>query len=333
MGNLLLAIKIVLKKVILKALAIPVFKRWFGRVIKLYDRTQIKKEREALAGKQAVRLNFSHYLPNTEARIERLRRVINGRPVAIILHGSSVEELEKRITELADCDICYFGLNIFRVPENNILQKIGRTYSVLMYGSFKSGGDSETGNVIDFLERQENNILISERAGFHPLEVAGGFDLGQFIAKYDKKLLFITGTPTVSITLGSELLIRVPGIEYPLHFLRQGSFAILLSLAVIGQAPLVAIFGGDGGRIKGRELYFRETNSNLPESLSEQTLTFDTKVFNLTMPIMLEKICRIYNLRPIDIVNCSVQSNYTPMRKLSYDDTFALLKSFKARGR
>jgi len=55
----------------------------------------------------------------------------------------------------------------------------------------------------------------------------------------------------------------------------------------------------------------------------------DTRAFNITMPLILDRIYEIYNLRPIDIVNCSEQSHYTPFRKLSYDETFALLKSFK----
>jgi len=333
LGKAILAIKIVLKKLILKALAIPVFKHWFGRVIQHYDRTQIKKEGDVLAGKQTSRLNFSHYLPDTEARIERLRRVINGRPVAIILHGPSARELEARVAEIKDCDICYFGLNAFRTPEKSILQKIGRTYSVVMYSAIEYGVDSQINNVIAFLDRQEDNMFISERDSFYVLEKNGGFSLDKFIQKYNKKLLFFTGVPTITITIESGLFLRTPSLEYPLHFLEQSSFSILLSLALIGKAPMVVVFGGDGGRIQGQELYFRDSASKLPESVLEQSLAFDTRVFNMTMPVMLDKIYKMYNLKPVDIINCSMRSNYTPMRKLSYDDTFALLKSFKARGR
>ena len=279
-------------------------------------------------GKQ-VRLNFRHYLPATEARIERLRRVVNKRPVAIILHGPSVKALEDRITELEDCHICYFGVNRFWVSEKYILQKINRTCSVAMYSSIRSGADSQMGNVIDFLKRQEDNMYISERENFRVLEVVEGFDLNRFIKKYDKKLLFFTGVPTTSITIRSGLFLRTPSIEYPLHFLRQSSFSILLSLALIGKAPLVVVFGGDGGRIKGEELYFRESSASDPESHLERSLMFDTRTFNTTTPLMLEKIYQMYNLKPVDVINCSVQSNYTPLRKLSYDETFALLKSFK----
>lgn len=328
-GKLTLMMRIVLGKIITKILLIPGLKKWFGRVIQLYDAVQIKKESDIFCQKQKARLNFKHYLPDTEERIKRLRQVINKRPVAIMLLGPSIKELEQRITELGDCDICYFGLNAFRAPERRILQKINRTCSVVMYSAIRSGVDSRMGSVIDFLERQEDNIFVSERDSFHVLESAEGFILDEFIKKHDKKLLFFTGVPATSITMGSGISLRTPSIEYPLHFLRQSSFSILLSLALIGKAPMVVVFGGDGGRIQGEELHYRDSASNVPETALEQSLMFDTRVFNMTMPLMLEKIYRMYNLSPVDIINCSMQSNYTPLRKLSYDDTFALLKSFK----
>lgn len=91
---------------------------------------------------------------------------------------------------------------------------------------------------------------------------------------------------------------------------------------------MVVVFGGDGGRVNGQALHFREIDTGVPDAIVEPDLVKDTRMFNMTMPIMLEKIYKMYKLKPVDIVNCSPQSNYTPLRKLSYDETFALLKSF-----
>ena len=317
-----------LRTIIIRILFTPAIKIWFDRIIWLYEAVQRKKELDMLTSQQ-VRLNYRHYLPNTEARIERLRRVINKRPVAILLHGPSIAELETKITKLDDCDICYFGLNSFTGVENHILQQIECNLSLIMCGG--PLGLYETinnHNMIDFLERQEDNIFFSERASFHVLE-AEGFNVDKFIKKHDKKLLFYKSVPAVSITTqtGMEpLFLLVPSVEYPLHFLRQSSLSLMLSLALIGEAPMVAVFGADGGGISGQELYYRETGSH---DAPEESLTWDTERFNLVMPLMLEKIYKMYNLRPVDIINCSVQSHYTPLRKLSYDETFALLKSFK----
>lgn len=330
LGKLSLMIRIVLGKIIMKVLLSPGLKKWFERTIQLFETVQIKNERDMLNRKQEVsRLSFKHYLPDTKERIERLRRVINKRPVAIILHGPSIKELEARISELQGCDICYFGVNAFRVPEEHILQKIDRNYSVVMVSGIFRKGDTIIDDAIDFLERQEDNIFISERDSILSLEMTHGINLHEFIKKYDEKLLFFTGTPSTVMTIGGGLLLQNPSIEYPLHFLRQSSLGILLPLALIGQASNVVVFGGDGGRINEPELHFRETGETFPESVYEESLTFDAKRFNLTMPPMLEKVYRIYNLSPVDIINCSVQSNYTPLKKLSYDETFALLKSLE----
>jgi len=79
-------------------------------------------------------MNFSSkdYLPNSEERIDHLRRIVNGRTVAILAAGSSINDLEKRISELRHADICYFGLNSFTVPETPILEQIGKHLSIVM---------------------------------------------------------------------------------------------------------------------------------------------------------------------------------------------------------
>ena len=313
----------ILRKIAIEVVRIPGVKRWCQNIVEFYDIAQVEKELDMFNGKQKVgMMNFRHYLPDTKERIERLRRVINKRPVAIILPGSSVTELEERITELEDCDLCYFSLSAFRGIEKYILQKINRNLSVVMDSA--SPG-TQMNDIIDFLERQEDNIFISERASFHPQKMPPGFHLDKFINKYDKKLLFFTSTFIV-MTIRGGLHLQVPSIGYPLHFPAQNSFSGLLSLAVIGGASKVVVFGGDGGRIGTRELYFRKSD---PEHIIEQSMMADTIAFNVTMPLILDRIYELYNLRPIDIVNCSEQSHYTPLRKLSYDETFTLLKSFK----
>lgn len=339
--KLSLLMRMVLGKIIIKVLFLPGIRKWFDRVVPLYEKTQIDDECDMLERRGGdTRLNFSHYLPNTEERIERLRRLINKRPVVIILHGPSVKELESRITELKDCDICYFGLNYFKVPEEHVLQKINRTYSVVMVSAILAGSYGVTNEVnyfVEFLERPEANMVVSDGNSFRALE-AKGFDLSEFIKKYDNKILFFTGNPVSSITISSSgdhwrnggLFLQVPSIEYPLHFPALTSFSVLLSLALIGEAPMVVVFGGDGGRTSQQELYYRETSGGNPDSpAAEQSIMVYTRSFNLTMPLLIEKIYKMYNLKPVNIINCSPQSRYTPLRKLSYDDTFALLKSFQ----
>lgn len=318
----------ILRKIIIRILFIPGIQRRLGKICDFYETVQIKTgvfSRDSREQK-VCQMNFRHYLPNTEERIERLRRVINKRPVAIILPGFSARELEERIGELKDCDICYAGLNTFWPIEKYILKKISRHLSIVM-NSADPGGEMD--NIVDFLERPEDNIFISEKDSWRKKKIPEGFGLDNFIKKYDKKLLFFVATAAllpIIIRGESVFLQQVPTMKYPLHFLKQDSLSILLSLAVIGGASKVVLFGADGGRVNPRELYFREADTKNRIFGSEDDLRIGTRIFNETMSLILEEIYKVYNLKPIDIINCSEQSHYTPFRKLSYDKTFALLK-------
>jgi len=319
----------ILRKIVIKILTVSLIKRGTERICHIYDKiwTEIGLFNLFNRKQELSRMDFSHYLPNTKERIERLRKVINKRPVAIILPGSSVRELEQRIKELEECDICYSSLNAFKVIEENILGKINRNFSIIM-NSAEPWFDMN--NIINFLERAENNIFISEKSSFQPERAIKGFDLDKFIRKYDEKILFFTSvvsSTSLIIKQGSVFLRQSPSPKYPLHFIRQNSFSILLSLVLIGEASKVVIFGADGGRINPQELYFRESESEDQNFTPEEKLMDNTRFFNATMPLIIKKIYRTYNLKPVDIINCSEKSHYTPFRKLSYDETFNLLKN------
>jgi len=188
-------------------------------------------------------------------------------------------------------------------------------------------------NIIDFLERREDNILISVKSSFSSERTPKDFDFDEFIKKYDKKLLFLMSTSKLSsivIKQGSVFLQQIPSIKYPLHFLALNSFSALLCLALIGEASKVIIFGADGGRTNPQEVYFKESDSEHQSFTPEQKLMIDAENFNKLMPLILKKTYRTYNLKPVDIVNCSEKSYYTPFRRLSYNETFNLLKYGKS---
>ena len=104
------------------------------------------------------------YLPHTEKRLNHLREIIAGRSVAILAAGPSINELEKRIEELRHSDICYFGMNSFLVLEDNILKKIDKRYSVILAGGNR-GLPPLWNNIVDFLNRSEDNFYISSFLG------------------------------------------------------------------------------------------------------------------------------------------------------------------------
>ncbi len=266
-------------------------------------------------------MNFmsKDYLPNSEKRIERLRRIIDGRPVTILAAGPSIKELENRISELRHADICYFGFNSF-VQETHILQKINRHFS--LYADPCGENLRKTINdVIRFLERPDDNMLISsfgrDNDTFNWLD--DDFDLSRFLDVDDKKLIFF------SLSYDRT----VPNKDQPLHFISGNSLQMVIQMAIIGKASRIILFGADGGYSKDKDNFFYKPYAY--NSVPPENYILDTNVcFNPIMPLAIRNVYKTYNLPPIDILNCSEHSYYNPFPKISYDDAFeCLLKDKK----
>lgn len=262
-------------------------------------------------------MNFSHkeYLPNSERRIEYLRRVVRGRPVAILAAGPSIYELEKRITALKDIDICYFGMNNFPLQENNILQKIGKRFSLVVNGA-REGMPEYISDGIKFLDRNEDNVYLSTfyRDTFGLLEAE--FDLDIFLKKYDKKLIFVS----------SDWNRDLPDSDRPLHFIMGNTLLGLINMALIGGASRIILFGADGYCPSDEDVYYYRQNERTPSPRAD--LINDTnKFFNPVAQISVKNILRTYALSPVDILNCSPKSFYTPFPKINYDSALKYVSS------
>jgi len=180
----------------------------------------------------------NNYLPNSSKRIKHLQKVVNGRPVAILAAGPSIYELENRVDELINADICYFGLNSYFVQEANIINKIEKRMSVVMCSS-PSGIAGTQNEIMDFLNRKKENIFVSSYYDNTFKHMGSDFNLTHFIEYYNKKLLFFY--------LHSDK--SVPNKHLPLHFMISNSLLILIQLAIIGKASKIILFGADGGYI------------------------------------------------------------------------------------
>ena len=258
------------------------------------------------------------YLPNSAERIEHLRQIINGRTVAILASGTSIQGLEERIYELTDTDICYFGLNSFILQEANILDQIGKRMSIVMCSA--RGISEIISEVIDFLDRDEDNMFVSSFYDNTFKNMGSEFDLARFTKKYDSKLLFFYLNSSRS----------VPSSDLPLHFMVSNSLLVLIQLAIIGKASRIFLFGADGGYKKkgSKEWYYRQDDTGYRASVGNkwnipkrELLIEDTnKRFNPVAPIAIRNTLQTYGRSFIELLNCSVKSLYTPFPLVTYDD-------------
>jgi len=265
-------------------------------------------------------MNFSSkdYLPNSEKRIEHLRKIIAGRPVAILTAGPSIKELENRISKLRHADICYFSFNSF-VQETHVLQKINKCYSV--YADPCGENLPKTINdVIRFLERPDDNMLISSFGRHNDTFnwLNDDFDLSRFLSVYDKKLIFF------SLSYDRT----VPNKDQPLHFISGNTLQMVIQMAKIGKASRIILFGADGGYSKGKDSFFYKPYAY--NSVPPENYILDTNLcFNPIMPLAIRNVYKTYDLPPIEILNCSENSYYNSFPKISYDDAFEYLSKDK----
>lgn len=237
--------------------------------------------------------------------IQNLKRVINNRIVAILLPGPSIGHLEWRIKELRGLDICYASVNDFWIMEQRILHKIGQRLDMVMCSAKECGVPAKSHN--GYLRRKDDNLFITETKSFH-------HSLDEYKSRFSEKLVFF------ETSLLQDWL-RYPDKEHLLHFFAQASFVILISLALIGGAKTIVLFGADGGDRSGKRLYYGGW-----DSVSAVRLAYDTGVVNMTMLQVLQNVCRVHDISPARIINCSPDTYYTPFHIRNYDTTVEFLK-------
>ena len=263
------------------------------------------------------------YLPNTEKRIKHLQNVVAERPVVILVPGPSIHKLEHGIEKLRGLDICYFGLNSYTVVETHILEKINKQFSAVMCSS-REGIPNVLEDIIDFLDRDMDNIFISSfwRNTFELMPKY--FDLQYLLNKHNKKFIFF------NLTFEKT----VPNKDNPLHFIVSNSLLVLIQMAIIGKASSIVLFGADGGAPQDSKEWFHKQNDSGYRGVTTGDLVRDAKkdilkdtltFFNPIVSTALNNLYKTYGLTPIKILNCSENSFYTTIPKVSYDTAFAHL--------
>ena len=246
-------------------------------------------------------MNFSHYLPDTEQRIERLRNLIGGRSLLILLPGPSIKQLTDYMPALSKLDLCYATVNDYWVME-----ELYHPIDIVLRSAVECDVPCERDYA--FLSRPQPNMLVSEEAGYH----SQNMPLVEFLNESDERLLWFVADRT-------NLALTRPNLQFPLHFLAQASFSILVCLGIIGKAKQIILFGAEGvqgdkdiGAVGGWTL-------GDPMPLRQQRLIMDTNLYRQTMKGILRNVCDTYAIWNVPILNCSPYSHYGIHQIISYE--------------
>jgi len=251
-------------------------------------------------------------------KVPVLDNIINGRTVAICAHGISIETLENRIEEFKDYDICWASLNLFTIVEDNILNKIGKRLDLMLDTSTiakplmaKFERDRRIPRLTEFLSRGDNNMwLTTEGLLRDQIRPLGYEDL---LNKYWLKIL------------------ALDKIYSPLSV--PNSISLLLCAAAVGGARNIVLFGYDGywGTYQDNiSSYYKSDEVAIERQYAvgnkvDSDVAKDTVNFNRYFWNIYQKWCSKYEIKPVDIFNCSTKSLYDIFPKVTYDQVHQVL--------
>jgi|WetSurSiteA1Bulk_404760.scaffolds.fasta_scaffold11875_3 hypothetical protein len=217
------------------------------------------------------------------------------KPIAILLHGSSIKLLEENIDKFQDLDFIFCSLNYFSILEENILKKINKSFNII-YCSSSAEFLLRKNDIEEFLNR-DNTIFVTTPQTIWETETE------DFFNKYNKKI-YLT----------------------KLHLYRSdiypNSITILLLYLIRYGARKIAIFGYDGiGQVNYSEI--QDTYYEKEKFLKDRNwnLVADTYNFNKYFSELLYKLFDENQLRQeLDIINFSRNSYIETFTKLSLDN-------------
>ncbi len=238
---------------------------------------------------------------------QRLTDVVGGRTVALLLNGGSLGTLEKRIKDFTQFDLCFMGINRFRGIEQSILAQIDREFDVIFCMS-EQDIPRRIRDLKLFLARDTDNLLMTTLCAMTWL---GEGDRNLVLDNHSDKLylmprLLCRPAYPISLEVIVEELIKA-GVKQLILFGADG----YLEPSMAGKSELEIIRWNQQRML---DTYYE------PEFFKEERratgVGIGTVRFNKNFKYQPDKI---------QIINCSPESHYAHIPKMSYDELWSML--------
>lgn len=240
-----------------------------------------------------------------------LKMIIN-KPICIIVHGRSIEELEKRIYEFKDLDILWGSMSSFDIPQKYILDKINKKFDII----YDSGtvANAENYELSIRIPRLINYFTNSK--GYYICTNSDKNNLYQlrqrinpsFNEKYKDRIIYC-----------EDLGINPKPFCVSLHL-------YIASLYKLG-AEKVILFGADGGGKYDNniESYYKwelvKNDKEIAGNLS-YNMVGDTNNINGSYASLMQQSLGYIP----EVLNCSPESTYTVFKPISYENIINSLR-------
>lgn len=234
-----------------------------------------------------------------------LKNIINNRPVFILLHGGSVQNLEDRIEEFKDANICWCGLGHFQIFEKYMLSKIDKRLDLVFDMATVPRREAyepvRHERLNEFLGRSDNNLWLTSH--------------GMIRDEWDKV------KPEKCLLVDSLF----PQDQIPYYMDVPNSATLCIASMLAGGASKIFIFGLDGykGSLQeGYKSYYKPEEAKKERllalgSIEDPGINRDTDNFSIRFPTCLRRYRELFG-NYCDIYNCSPNSIYTCIEKIDY---------------
>lgn len=255
---------------------------------------------------------------------EKIEKIINGRVVGVIARGSSLNELEKRINEFKDLDICWTSLNLFTIAEEYILSKINKKLEIISDCSNVELRDNFEPNVRrprfeNYLKREDNNLLQISNTVIRDLKATNQDDI---LEKYKNKIITIDEVFT--------------GEGYPIELwdAPPNSITLLFAMLMAGKAKKVVTFGFDGytdNNLEAVNSYYKpelekaERIAATGKTAGVGSLPTDSRDFNRRWFYIYQLYKRVYGVET-KFINCSPITMFNCMNITNYDNVIGEIR-------
>lgn len=263
------------------------------------------------------------------AKVNRLKKIINKRTVGIIAQGKSINELETRMHEFKDYDVCWMGTGQFDTVEKFIMEPVGKSLDIV----FDSSSIPESRVPIYertmriprleyYLSKDPSKLWITSHGIYR--DAIQQLKLYDFWEKYKEQALIVDSI--------------FPRDEIPFYMDVPNTLSMAAGVALAGGAKNIILFGCDGytGPVNTGEgilTYYRPEEVKKERmaalgSIEDPGINRDTGAFQKRFKEVYMRYANLFNNCP-DVYNCSPITLYTHIRKINYDQALELFKGNK----
>ncbi len=243
----------------------------------------------------------------SEITTQKLADIIDGRTVVLLLNGGSIQTLEKRIEDFAHFDFCFMGINRFSAIEKSILNKGSKSFDIIFCMS-EQDIPLRVNDIKLFLSRKKNTLLMTTLCAMTWLSE---IERNRILDNYGDKLYLMP-----------RLLCRP---AYPI------SLEVIIDELIKVKVKRLILFGADGywePAMNGKsELEIIRWNQQKMLNTYYDAGFFKGERRATGVGIGTFRFNKNFKYQPekIEIVNCSPNSHYGHIPKMSYDQLVGAL--------